>query len=94
MKQISLCEGWLFRKLPEAVMEGTSPAALPTEGFEAVTLPHTWYRDDDQYRGLSVYCRTLAWEEGWERAFLSFDGAEQRCRVYADGELLREHRGA
>ena len=93
MKRFSLCEGWRFRKLPEQTMEGTSPADLPADGYEAVTLPHTWYTDADQYRGLTAYRRTLRWAKGETRAFLSFDGADQRCRAYADGVLLGEHRG-
>lgn len=93
MKRFSLCDGWRFQKLPGRTMEETGPAALPEDGYEAVTLPHTWYTDEDQYRGLTVYRRTLRWQEGETRAFLSFDGADQRCRVYADGALLCEHRG-
>ena len=93
MKKISLCAPWLFRKLPEQTMEQTTPALLPQEGWAPVTLPHTWYTDDDQYRGLTAYRRTLRWEIGLTRAFLSFEGADQRCRVYADDVLLGEHRG-
>ena len=94
MNRISLCEGWLFRKLPDRSINQVDFSSLPTDGFEAVTLPHTWYTDDDQYRGLAVYRRSLSWEPGWERVFLSFEGAEQRCRVYADGIFLTEHCGA
>ena len=93
MKRFSLCDGWRFQKLPGRTMEETGPAALPEDGYEEVTLPHTWYTDEDQYRGLTVYRRTIRWQEGETRAFLSFDGADQRCRVYADGALLSEHRG-
>ena len=92
MKTYKLTDGWRFRKLPDRTPE--TLAGLPEDGFEAVTLPHTWYSDDDQYRGLTAYTRELRWEENWECASLSFDGADQRCLVYADGEKLCEHRGA
>ena len=92
MKTISLCSGWLFRKLPDCAPETFE--TLPEGGYEAVTLPHTWYSDDDQYRGLTAYTRDVAWEADWECVYLSFDGADQRCLVYADGVKLSEHRGA
>ena len=92
MKTYTLTDGWLFRKLPDCTPE--SLEALPEDGFEPVTLPHTWYTDDDQYRGLTAYTREIVWENAWEYVFLSFDGADQRCLVYADGEKLAEHRGA
>ncbi len=92
MKTYTLTDGWRFRKLPELTPETFD--TLPEGGFEAVRLPHTWYTDADQYRGLTVYTREIAWEEGWACVYLSFDGADQRCLVYADGEKLAEHRGA
>lgn len=88
-----LNEGWLFRRLPEQTIEQTSPALLPVEGYETVTLPHTWYTDEDPYRGLTVYRRTVCPSPEAEHVFLSFEGADQRCRVWAYGVLLGEHRG-
>ena len=92
MKTYTLTDGWRFRKLPELTPETFD--TLPEGGFEPVKLPHTWYTDADQYRGLTVYAREIAWEEGWACVYLSFDGADQRCLVYADGAKLAEHRGA
>lgn len=92
MKSYTLTGGWQFRKLPELTPETFTQ--LPESGFEEVVLPHTWYSDDDQYRGLTAYTREINWEPDWEHVFLSFDGADQRCLVYADGEMLCEHRGA
>ncbi len=92
MKTYTLADGWRFRKLPGLTPE--SFEVLPEDGFEPVVLPHTWYSDDDQYRGLTVYTREISWEPDWECVFLSFDGADQRCLVYADGKKLCEHRGA
>ena len=93
MTRLSLCDNWRFRKLPDLTIEQAAPETLPAEGWEPVSLPHTWYTDDDQYRGLTAYRRSLRWQAGASRAWLSFEGADQRCRVYADGKLLGEHRG-
>ncbi len=95
MKAITLTDGWLFAKLPDCTPETFSFDALPEQSaFEPVSIPHTWYTDDDQYRGLTAYSREIAWEADWEHVFLSFEGADQRCLVYADALLLGEHRGA
>ena len=92
MKTISLNDSWLFRKLPGCALDSAaevSPEAFPGE---TVNLPHTWYRDDDQYRGLCVYEKEIPAPEG-ERLFLSFDAADQRCAVYCNGLLCGTHRG-
>ncbi len=95
MKTYQLTDGWLFARLPDKTPETFRFDTLPEKSaFEAVSIPHTWYSDADQYRGLTTYTRELSWEKDWERVFLSFDGADQRCLVYADGEMLCEHRGA
>ena len=94
MNKLRIMDGWRFCKLPDCAPASFDPAALPErEGMEAVTLPHTWYRDDDQYRGLTAYCREIPWQADWERVYLSFEGADQRCLVYADGRQLCDHRG-
>ena len=92
MKTILLNDSWLFRKLPGCALD--SAAELSPEAFpgETVNLPHTWYRDDDQYRGLCVYEKEVPSPEG-ERLFLSFDAADQRCAVYCNGLLCGTHRG-
>lgn len=89
MKRISLNETWQFVKLPDGVFP---PAAEPA--WETVTLPHTWYTDDDQYQGLALYRRTVSVEPGWEKAFLEFEGADQVCRVFVNGSEIGEHKGA
>ena len=89
MNRIPLNEGWQFAKLPEGVYP---PAAEPA--WEAVALPHTWYRDDDQYHGLALYCRELPSDPAWEKVFLEFEGADQRCRVFVNGREIGEHKGA
>ncbi len=89
MNRIPLNEGWQFAKLPEGMYP---PAAEPA--WEAVALPHTWYRDDDQYHGLALYGRELPFDPAWEKVFLEFEGADQRCRVFVNGREIGEHKGA
>ncbi len=94
-RSYTLTDGWLFCKLPDCTPETFTFENLPEKSaFQPVSLPHTWYSDDDQYRGLTAYRRKIVWDGDWDLAFLSFEGADQRCLVYADGELLSEHRGA
>lgn len=92
MKTISLNDSWLFRKLPGYTLGNVS--ALSPEAFPAqtVSLPHTWYTDDEQYKGLCVYEKTLPRPEG-KKLFLSFGAADQSCAVYCNGVLCGTHRG-
>ena len=89
MNRIPLNEAWQFAKLSEGTYP---PVAEPA--WETVTLPHTWYNDNDQYHGLALYCRELPVDPAWEKAFLEFDGADQRCRVFVNGRQIGEHNGA
>ena len=92
MKKISFNDSWLFRKLP-----GCSPDDLPEISLlsfpaEEVTLPHTWYTDDDQYRGLCVYEKEIPAPAG-ECLILSFDAADQNCIVFVNDVFVGQHRG-
>lgn len=88
MKRIAINDAWLFAKLPS----GALPAAEPA--WTTVTLPHTWYSDDDQYHGLAIYRKTVTADPNWQKVFLEFEGADQVCRVFVNGEELGEHKGA
>jgi len=89
MIRINLNETWQFAKLPDGVFP-----AVVEPAWETVTLPHTWYKDDDQYHGLALYCRTVRVESGWTKVYLEFEGADQSCRIFVNGEQIGEHRGA
>ena len=91
MNKTILCEGWRFQKLP-----GVSPdlRALPEDGYQRVSLPHTWYTDEDPYRGMTAYRHTLETDPEWKNAFLKFDGADQHAWIYINDCLVGEHRGA
>ena len=92
MQTLSLNASWKFRKLPGLSLAAL-PDALPEGAWEDVTLPHTWFSNDDPWQGLAVYEKTVIPEAAWEKAFLSFDGADQSCRVFVNGHAAGEHRG-
>ena len=64
------------------------------ESFVTVTLPHTWYRDDDPYRGLVLYQKTIQPDPDWKHVFVDIPGADQHAVVLADDRKIGEHRGA
>lgn len=64
------------------------------ESFVTVALPHTWYRDDDPYRGLVLYQKTIQIDPDWKHVFVDIPGADQHAVVLADDRKIGEHRGA
>ena len=92
MQAIFLNSEWKFKKLPEWKLERL-PDPLPEGPWEEVTLPHTWYKTDDAYQGLAVYEKTVKRDKAWPRAFLSFEAADQQCRVFVNGHEAGSHRG-
>ena len=85
-----LKEGWEFQKLPD---QKAGEAAYIEDRFQQVALPHTWYTDEDPYRGLAVYRKKIMTDPEWETAFLKFDGADQYAFVSVNGIPAGEHRG-
>ncbi len=92
MKKLSLNPTWKFRKLPGWTLDRL-PDALPEDGWEEVSLPHTWYSDDDPYQGLTVYEKTIVRDPNWKKAFLSFEAADQQASVFVNGCFAGSHRG-
>lgn len=92
MQALSLNPGWKFRKLPGLTLDRL-PDPLPSAPWEEVALPHTWYRDVDAYQGLAVYEKTVSRDRAWKKVYLSFDAADQQCRVFVNGHLAGSHRG-
>ena len=64
------------------------------ESFVTVALPHTWYRDEDPYRGLVLYQKTIQINPDWKHVFVDIPGADQHAVVLADDRKIGEHRGA
>ncbi len=87
MHKISINEGWQFKKIPDGNYSDL-------EGLITVTLPHTWYSDEDPYRGLTVYKKTISIDPDWKHVFVDIPGAEQHAVVFADDCKIGEHRGA
>lgn len=82
-------ENWRFCKCPDVLPD----PALPLEG-EAVTLPHTWYTDDDYYRGNAVYQKQFFLTPAQDRqVFVRFHGVDKTCEVYLNGRKIGGHRG-
>ena len=92
MKSISLNDSWIFRKLPDHLLEEAPDILFDEFPTQTVTLPHTWYSDDDQYQGLCVYEKEIPRPEG-EQLILSFNAADQNCAVYVNGCFAGQHRG-
>ncbi len=80
MEKISLNTGWQFEKLPgRSIMDiGAGHTVMCDQGRGCyVDLPHTWYQDDDQYRGLTVYKKTIYISKyQGKRVFLDIGGGQ------------------
>ncbi|MBE5991629.1 MAG: hypothetical protein E7247_04450 [Paenibacillaceae bacterium] len=95
MNKLSFNERWEFLKLPAGdILNPIIPETLSENDYCKVTLPHTWYTDEDQYRGLAVYRKMLLVSEEWKNVFFEFEGADQHCKVFVNGTQIGEHRGA
>ena len=77
MNRISLNAGWQFIKLPRGI-----PVERENLDWETVSLPHTWYREEDPYHGLVLYRREIGVGKAWKKAFLEFEGAD-RAAVFS-----------
>lgn len=91
---VNFCDGWQFAKTTEL------PSA-PAQGWEAVTLPHTWNAQDgqdggnDYWRGTAMYVKQFDRPnaKGTERVVLEFLGAAMTAEVYLNGHSLTRHEG-
>ena len=92
MMTLPLNSSWKFRKLPGLTLDHL-PDMLAEGSREELSLPHTWYSDEDPYLRLAVYEKTVGRKAEWKKAFLSFDAADQSCRVFVNGHFAGGHRG-
>ena len=91
----NLNEKWAFSKDTAQVPEQLE------EGWEQVTLPHTWNAQDghdggnDYFRGTCCYAKTLNKSElpQAERYYLEFLGANATANVYINGKHIARHDG-
>ncbi len=79
MRRIVLNQNWRFQKC---------------DGSPAVTvdLPHTWYREEDPYRGESVYQKTVEAPD-CGCLFLEIGAADHTVTAYGNGEKIGTHQG-
>ncbi|WP_324670935.1 glycoside hydrolase family 2 TIM barrel-domain containing protein [Hymenobacter sp. GOD-10R] len=95
----SVNANWLFRK--DDGTDYTKTPAAPTQGWEKISLPHTWNAadvlDDEPgyYRGLGWYKKMLYVPANWQKrsVYLYFEGANQETEVYVNGQLAGRHAG-
>lgn len=92
---LSLNPNWAFRKDHREV-----PPAMP-EGWETVSLPHTWNAIDgqdggnDYFRGTCCYAKAIRREDLPQAAryYLEITGAASSADVYCNGKHLKHHDG-
>ena len=97
-----LAADWKFIK------QDVDPSAS-TDGWDAVTVPHTWNNLDAQkgvlgnpgikggyFRGACWYARSIDAPADWKgkRVFVRFEAASIVAKVYLNGESIGEHHGA
>lgn len=106
MNRIAINDAWQFVKLPGCFMQTLREAAkdspawpqeiqqrIGREAAETICLPHTWYRDEDAYRGLTMYEKEVTTDPAWECLFVDIPAADQQALVFADGMLIADHKG-
>ena len=92
MQSLSLNGLWRFTKLPGASLNAL-PDTLSVSVWETVSVPHTWYREDDFWRGLAVYEKEISRPGDFPVYLLSFDAVDQCCRVFVNGIEAGGHQG-
>lgn len=94
-KTVNMNDGWLFAK-----DVCTAPAVLP-EGWESVSLPHTWNAIDgqdggnDYFRGTCCYVKAFHLESlpAAAKYYLEINGANSSAEVWLNGAKLARHDG-
>lgn len=93
-----LIEGWQFVK--DDAMTNAQALASAGDGWQSITLPHTWNAEDaatpnslNYDRGIGWYRLELAMPEEGARHFLEFGAASLVADVWLNGKPLGSHRG-
>ncbi len=96
MFKSALNDNWTWTRLPGRSIEEFGEHWVDgsfTEQKEAVCLPHTWYTEENPYRGPVLYERQVQVSEKSEHLFVDIPAAEQQAKVYVDDVLTASHRG-
>ncbi len=91
MERVSLNADWEFVKLPDYKLDNF---VIPEVEYERISIPHTWYTDDSQYRGFVLYKKSIKVDKNCKKAFIEFLGADQICYVYVNKVFIGKHEGA
>ena len=81
-------------------LQATLPA-YPDSSWEEIFLPHTWNAHDGSdeiagyFRGIGWYRKhfVLSEELRGKRIFLEFEGVNQVCEIWLNGNRIGEHKG-
>ena len=88
-----ILDNWQFTRLPEEDLNRVSPADALEACCESVSLPHTFSRDGQTWKGNAVYRRRVQTDPRWRHVFLEFEAVDQCCRVLIDGAETGRHQG-
>lgn len=97
-QSISFNSGWFFHK---GDVDSAEAAHTKFVHWQPVLLPHTWNDKDvladnqrGYYRGIGWYKRSFVLQPlDGKRHFLRFEGVNQECEVYINGQLAGGHIG-
>lgn len=99
-QSVQLQKGWKFAKLPGYSMEQLQVQEdiwkeweWENKEWEIVSIPHTWYQDEDYYQGLAIYKNTIQISFQSPAACIEFEGVDRWCKVYINGIPAGEHKG-
>ncbi len=86
---VNWCEDWTFSKQSWLGTDVTKKIA-----GENVSLPHTWYKDNDYYQGDAVYQKGFVYTKtDNEKVFAKFYGVDKVCDIYLNGVEVGKHQG-
>jgi beta-galactosidase len=91
-ERAELLDGWRFFASDE--LAGAEAPGFDDASWQAVTLPHTWARDDPRTRKAAWYRRHFRIDDTSRPAYLYFEGASAIADVFVNGTHLGQHRGA
>ncbi len=89
--------GWEFQKLYQTDIDklcSMEDISFDKAVFEQVDLPHTWYSEEEPYKGTVVYRKKVMidYKEG-NQVFLNFQAADRWCKVFVNKYYVGEHKG-
>lgn len=101
MEKIGLNDHWSFIRFPGRSIEDAdillsdlnTAAARILTAETCVQLPHSFFQEDEPYRGLAVYRKQILDRRAWKQLYLSVPAADREACVYVNGIKIGEHKG-